>query len=112
MQKIGPAFSVKSCEQYRAGNLAPLKSAYPKTLRRLSLNEAEKLYCFLKALLPIPKRRIPAPSKSKVTGQGKGQPQSGLGMPANINIESRINNAPAIINSHFDVVNMVRLLLL
>jgi hypothetical protein len=55
-------------------------------LRRLGLNAAEKLYCFLKALLPIPKRRIPAPSRSKVTGQGKGQPKNGLGMPANINI--------------------------
>jgi len=70
------------------------------------------LYCFLKALLPIPKRRIPAPSRSKVTGQGKGQPKNGLGFPENINIESRINNAPDIIKSHFDVVNMVCLLLL
>ena len=71
----------------------------------------EKLYCFVKALLPIPKRRIPTPSKSKVTGQGNGQPQkSGLLMPANINIESNINNAPAIINSHFEIVNMVLLL--
>jgi hypothetical protein len=76
------------------------------------LDDAEKLYCFLKALLPIPKRRIPAPRRSRVTGQGKGQPENGFGMPANINIESRTNNAPAIMKSHFDTVNMVRLLLL
>jgi len=68
-------------------------------------------YCFLKALLPIPKRRIPAPRKSRVTGQGKGQPSNGLGFPANINIESRIKNAPDIIKSHLDTVIMVRLLL-
>jgi len=96
----------------KAGTLAPLKISLSETLRRLGLNATEKLYCFLKALLPIPKRRIPSPSRSKVTGQGKGQPKNGLGMPANINFESKINNALAIINSHFDVVNMVRLLLL
>jgi len=112
MQKIGPAFSVSSCEQYCAGNLAPLKISLSQTLRRLGLNPTEKLYCFLKALLPIPKRRIPTPRRSRVTGQGKGQPKNGLGMPANINIESKINNAPDIIKSHFDTVNMVYLLLL
>jgi hypothetical protein len=110
MQKIGPAFSVSSCEQYCAGNLAPLKISLSQTLRRLGLNPTEKLYCFLKALLPIPKRRIPTPRRSRVTGQGKGQPKNGLGMPANINIESIISNAPAIIKSHFDAVNIVLLL--
>jgi hypothetical protein len=70
----------------------------------------------LKALLPIPKRRSPTPSRSKATGQGKGQgkPKSrrtGLGRPANISIESRISNAPAIIRSHFDAVSILHLLL-
>lgn len=35
-----------------------------------------------------------------------------MGIPVNINIESRINNAPAIIKSHFDIVNMISLLTL
>ncbi|HOO89853.1 MAG TPA: hypothetical protein PLA74_03415 [Syntrophales bacterium] len=54
------------------------------------------------------KRSTPAPSRIKVTGQGNGRfGDNGFGMPANINIESTINNAPAIINSHFDIVNMI-----
>jgi hypothetical protein len=39
------------------------------------------IYCFLKALMPNAKRMIPEPSRIKVTGQGKGQPKSGLGVP-------------------------------
>jgi len=71
------------------------------------------LHLFLKALLPIAKRRTPAPSRIRVTGQGNGKSgDNGLGIPVNINIESRINNAPAIIKSHFDIVNMISLLTL
>ena len=72
----------------------------------LGLNLPETLYCFLKALLATPKRRIPVPSRNRVTGQGKGKPKSGLGFPANINIESMINNTPDITKSHFDAVNI------
>jgi len=43
-------------------------------------------------------------------GQGKGQPNKGLGIPAMIIIASIINNTPAIIKSHFDRVNMTLLL--
>ena len=63
------------------------------------------LYSFLKALLPIAKRRIPAPSRRKLPGQGKEKQKSVL-MPANINIDSIISNTPAIIKSHFDAVNI------
>jgi hypothetical protein len=75
----------------------------------IKLTEKKQAYCCLKALLPIAKRRIPAPSKSKVTGQGRGQPNNGLGMPANIIMASRISMAPAIIKSHFDGANIVHL---
>jgi hypothetical protein len=64
---------------------------------------------FLNVLLPIPKRRSPAPSRNSVIGQGKGQPNSGLGMPATISIESTINQNPANSKSHFDAVSIVSL---
>lgn len=73
----------------------------------LRQNGAAMGHCFLKAVLPIPKRRTPAPRRAKVTGQGRGQPKNGLGMRAKINIESRINNTPATIRSHLDTVTMV-----
>ena len=82
-----------------------LQCAVMGYVRRCCLNLAEKLYSFLKALLPIPKRRIPAPSRRKVPGQGKEKQKSVL-MPANINIDSIISNTPAIIKSHFDAVNI------
>ena len=59
-----------------------------------------------KTLLLTPKRRIPKPSSIRATGQGKGQPKSGLGIPPIINIESMINQKPANIESHFDPVNI------
>ncbi len=65
---------------------------------------------FLKALLPMAKRRSPTPRMARVTGQGKGKPKSGLGMRANISITSIINSALPIIKSHFDAVNMIHLL--
>ena len=78
-------------------------------LRKPELKAAEILYCFLNALLLITKRTIPTPSRSRVTGHGKGQPKSGFGMPANMVIESMTNNTPAIIRSHFDAVSMFSL---
>jgi hypothetical protein len=82
-----------------------------KEMKGFGLNLSPNLYCFLKALLLIPNRRIPPPSSSRVTRQGKGQPKSGLGIPPIINIESTINQKPAIIKSHFDAVNISYLLL-
>lgn len=58
------------------------------------------------ALLLIPKRIIPAPRRHRVTGQGKDQPKSGLGILANIIVESTVNNTPAVIRIHFDAFNM------
>jgi len=52
------------------------------------------------------KRIIPTPSSISVTGQGKGQPKRGLGMPAIIPIESMINHTPANIRIHFEAVNI------
>ncbi|GEM_PF-5632717 len=39
-------------------------------------------------------------------GQGKGQPDKGLGIPTTIMIASIMNNMPAIIKSHFDADSM------
>jgi len=52
------------------------------------------------------KKIIPKPRKSRVTGQGKGQPKSGFGLPANMNIESMINNTPAVIRIHLEAVSI------
>ena len=62
---------------------------------------------FLKAPLPIAKRRMPKPRRHNVIGQGSGQLNKGFGMPATIIIESMINSTPAIMNSHFDAVNII-----
>lgn len=52
------------------------------------------------------------PSRSKVTGQGKGQSQYKSDMPFITNrepshSESTISQNPAMIKSHFDAINMV-----
>jgi hypothetical protein len=67
----------------------------------------KQYHSFLKALLPIPKRKIPAPRRRNTTGQGRGQPKSRVRTPANRSIDSMINKAPAIMKSHFDTVNMI-----
>ena len=70
------------------------------------LDKAQKLYCLLNALLLIPKRRIPTPSRSRVTGQGKGQPKSGFGIRAMISTESTISHTPARMRIHFDAASI------
>jgi hypothetical protein len=61
----------------------------------------------LNALLLIPNIIIPEPRSSRVTGQGKGHPNSGFGICANSSIESTINDTPARMRIHFDAVNIL-----
>jgi hypothetical protein len=63
----------------------------------------------LNALLLKAKRMMPAPSIVRVTGQGKGHPNKGLGTPIAISIASRIKSAPAMMRRIFEALSIFHL---